>query len=222
MEGFEHLVKLALEGENLLVTGPVKFPVKVQTGRKDREERQTHGYEVDLIGVNRHKIVLCSVKSYFGSKGVMARAFLDPANSDCELSLKAIKTFRIFHDDEVRSEILKIACGKYGYSLNQVEMRLYAGKFYRNDEEEVRSRLEQQGRRIGINISVCGLDQILPDVFEILKRTTYIDDPIIQTLKALVEAKRRQSKLKGRESWTAAVSELSEFFECKDTKNKLA
>ena len=46
MEGFEHIVKVALETENLIVAPNLKFFVPRQTKKQSVEEWQTHGYEV--------------------------------------------------------------------------------------------------------------------------------------------------------------------------------
>jgi hypothetical protein len=74
VEGFEHLVKVALETEDLIVAGNLKFYVQRRT-KKLTIELQTHGYEVDLVGARRDKLVLASVKSWFGSKGVNCQGF---------------------------------------------------------------------------------------------------------------------------------------------------
>lgn len=50
----------------------MKFPVKLRTRRAGHVEVQTHGYEVDLIGARADRLVLATVKSYFGSHGVAA------------------------------------------------------------------------------------------------------------------------------------------------------
>jgi len=68
MEAFETFVALALETEGLVVSEAVKFDVARQTS----SGYQTHGYEVDLLGARRDHLVLASVKSFFGSKGVNA------------------------------------------------------------------------------------------------------------------------------------------------------
>jgi hypothetical protein len=68
MEAFETFVALALETEGLVVSEAVKFDIARQTS----SGYQTHGYEVDLLGARRDHLVLASVKSYFGSKGVNA------------------------------------------------------------------------------------------------------------------------------------------------------
>ena len=49
-----------MQEERLVVSSGVKFPVKLRT-RKEREEHQTHGYEVDLIGASANRLVLATV-----------------------------------------------------------------------------------------------------------------------------------------------------------------
>src|ERR1700685_2378675 len=72
MEAFESFVALAMEAEGLVVSEAIKFPVRLETRRKDHREIQTHGYEVDLVGANADRLVLASLKSYFASRGVVA------------------------------------------------------------------------------------------------------------------------------------------------------
>jgi hypothetical protein len=57
---------LALETEKLVVSEALKFPVTQQT----TSGLQTHGYEVDLVGARSDRLVLATVKSFFGSAGV--------------------------------------------------------------------------------------------------------------------------------------------------------
>jgi hypothetical protein len=72
VEGFEHVVAIAMEADDLVVSGPLKFLVEFKTKKKKYDEYQTHGYEVDLVGVRQDRLVLASVKSFFGSAGVKA------------------------------------------------------------------------------------------------------------------------------------------------------
>jgi hypothetical protein len=55
-----------------VVSDAIKFPVRLQTRRRDHVEVQTHGYEVDLVGARADRLVLASVKLYLGSRGVVA------------------------------------------------------------------------------------------------------------------------------------------------------
>lgn len=68
VEAFEQFVALALETEGLVVSGALKFPVKVRTTKAAYEEWQTQGFEVDLVGARSDRLVLATVKSFFGSR----------------------------------------------------------------------------------------------------------------------------------------------------------
>ena len=70
MEAFESFVALALEAERLVVSEAIKFPVTRPVAKAARHEIQTHGYEVDLVGARADRLVLATVKSFFGSRGV--------------------------------------------------------------------------------------------------------------------------------------------------------
>jgi hypothetical protein len=72
VEAFESFVAVALEAEDFVVSGGVKFRVKLPTRKAAYTEEQTHGYEVDLVGARANRLVLASVKSAFGSRGVVA------------------------------------------------------------------------------------------------------------------------------------------------------
>jgi hypothetical protein len=54
----------------------VKFPVKILTGKVLRDEFQTHGFEVDLVAARSDKVIPPTVKSFFGSLGVVAEHVL--------------------------------------------------------------------------------------------------------------------------------------------------
>jgi len=75
MESFEHLVKVFLESQYYVVTTNIKLPVRKRTKKVQREEYQTHGHEVDIVAAKSDSLLLGSVKSFFGSKGVSRKAF---------------------------------------------------------------------------------------------------------------------------------------------------
>ncbi len=75
MEAFEHIVKVYLETQGYTVSSNVKFPVPLLTNKRTRREVQTHGYEVDVVASRVNELVLGSVKSYLGSKGVNRQGF---------------------------------------------------------------------------------------------------------------------------------------------------
>ncbi len=72
MESFEQFLAVALEAEGLIVSEAVKFPVRRQTRKVLHDEVQTHGYQVDLVGARADRLVLATVKSFLGSRGVVA------------------------------------------------------------------------------------------------------------------------------------------------------
>src|SRR6266516_1780005 len=76
MEAFESFVALTLEAEGLVVSEAVKFPVTRQTAKAAYAETQTHGFEVDLVAARADRLVLATVKSFFGSRGVVADAVM--------------------------------------------------------------------------------------------------------------------------------------------------
>ncbi|WLD14365.1 hypothetical protein [Planctellipticum variicoloris] len=185
MEGFEHVVKVALEAEQFIVAGNLKFPVKRQTRKAAYEEMQEHGYEVDLVGARADKLVLASVKSYFGSHGVSEAGF-------CGLSKtphpKREKGYILFNEPDVQQKLIAAACNRFGYAPEQVELRLYVGKF--------RSPAAQQAITehlahppAGLRpAQVIGLNEILDRVLSVAGPKTYFNDPVIMTLKALKHA----------------------------------
>lgn len=72
MEAFEQFVALAMEHEGLVVSGALKSPVERETKKKTYIEKQTHGYEVDLANADSNRLILATVKSFFGSWGVVS------------------------------------------------------------------------------------------------------------------------------------------------------
>src|SRR4051812_48704621 len=112
-----------MQDEGLVVSSAVKFPVKRAVAKVARAETQTHGFEIDLVGANATKLVLASVKSFFGSRGVVAK------HVDGTAGGRWSRLYALLNDEDVRSQVLAGACERYGYSQDQVELRLYVGRF---------------------------------------------------------------------------------------------
>src|SRR4051812_34098369 len=120
MEAFESFVALALETEDLVVSEAQKFDFQRQT----TSGLQTHGYEIDLVGARADQLVLASVKSYFGSRGVPADHLMgEAARPDLN------KRYALINDVELRAAIVGAAANRFGYALQQVRLRLYVGRF---------------------------------------------------------------------------------------------
>lgn len=180
MQAFEHVCKIALEQEDFVVASNVKFPITMKTKRKDRKEYQTHGYEVDLIGARRNRLVLAEVKSFFGSRGVNLQGFRGLADAS---KTTYFKRYKIFNDYILRRRIVEQAANRYGYKVDQVELRLYVGNF-RNEN----CRIKIEKHLAEKQTKVIGLSEVVELLLDVSKSKTYTDDPVVMTIKALSAA----------------------------------
>ncbi len=177
MEGFEQFVALALETEGLVVSGAIKFPVTVVTRKTAYLETQTHGFEVDLVGARRDRLVLATVKSFFGSGGV---TFDGVSGSGTHASWYAL-----LNRSDVRETVTRLAADRFGYRLDQVEMRLYAGKFAGGGHEN-RIREWCATQFIGSGpIQVVGAEKVVALVREVAGSKSYRDNAVLATMKVL-------------------------------------
>src|SRR3989304_880117 len=93
MEAFEHIVKVFLESQGYIATTNVKFPIKRKTKKIGHEEYQTHGYEVDVVAAKASSLILGSVKSFFGSRGVDRQGFRGIADTKKTTHFDGYKMF---------------------------------------------------------------------------------------------------------------------------------
>lgn len=187
VEGFESFCKVAMETEGLVVSGGVKFPVARPTKKAPYpsgiQETQTHGYEVDLVGADANRLVLASVKSYFGSRGVLAAEVTGAAGDTGR--------YRLLNDQTIRQKVIVGACARYGYELAQVSLRLYVGKWASSKGIDNRAvTLEWCATQIagGGPISVIDVETVVEAVKGAAASSTYVDDPVIVALKVLTAA----------------------------------
>ncbi|MBU3995408.1 MAG: hypothetical protein KKF42_06470 [Actinobacteria bacterium] len=179
MEAFEQFVALAMETEGLVVSGPLKFPIRRLTRKQNYKEWQTHGYEVDLVGANRDRLVLATVKSFFGSRGVVADHVTGERGNT--------KWYLMLNQPEIRDSIVEGACERFHYSPEQVEVRLYVGKFAGGDHEQrIRDWAKTQHHcESGQPLAVVGADEVVEKVREVARSKQYRDHPVLATLKVL-------------------------------------
>jgi len=186
MEAFESFVAVALEAQGFVVSEAVKFPVKIKTRKEAYEEFQTHGFEVDLVGARADRLVLATVKSFFGSQGVVA----DHVTGEVKNETKR-KRFALLNHPEIRRGVLAEASRRYGYARRQIELRLYVGKFAAPVRGHHRAAIEAWAarQRVGAGpIRVFGLDQIVDQVRAAAGHKQYRDNPVLVTLKVLEAA----------------------------------
>ena len=182
MEAFEAFVALALESEELVVSEALKFPVTQQTA----SGLQTHGYEVDLVGARADQLVLASVKSFFGSAGVVADHVAGTANKPA-----LNKRYALLNNPVVRDAVVQGAATRFGYSLEQVELRLYVGKFAgtKAGAHETRIREWCANQHVGCGpIKVIGVKDVVGRVTAVAARKQYRDNAALVAMKVLEAA----------------------------------
>jgi hypothetical protein len=180
MESFESLVALAMRAENLHVSGPIKFMIKRKTKKKNYDEYQEHGYEVDLVGMRKDKLVLTTVKSFLGSQGVKFKEVSATSGSGGE-------GYRMLNDRELRKLMIEAACKQFGFETKDVEIRIYGGRFHSKDEAKIREWCQNE-KAGGGPIQVYNLLEIMESVKELAGRKTYIDDPALVAVKSMLIA----------------------------------
>lgn len=182
-EAFEQFVALAFEQEGLVVSSALKFPVRIRTSKAAYEEWQTHGFEVDLVGARADRLVLVSVKSFFGSRGVVS-AHVRGESDNTSWNAK----YALLNNRLVRDAVLFSAAARFGYEPQQVELRLYVGKFAGGPhEQEVRSWCAEQ--IVGAApIAVIGAAEVVAIVREVATSKSYRDSAVLASLKVLEAA----------------------------------
>ena len=179
MEAFEQFVAVAMEEEGLVVSSAVKFFVKRKTKKQIHNEYQEHGYEVDLVGANSKKLVLATVKSFFGSKGVQAREVTGASGTT--------GAYRLLNDLDLRAQVIAKAHDRYKYPESKIFLRLYVGKFAGKggaDEAPIREWCGEQKLKSG-PIEVFSVNQVVSEVKKVAARRTYVNNPSIVALKVL-------------------------------------
>jgi hypothetical protein len=82
VEAYESFVAVALAEEGFVVSEAAKFPVQLRTNKAAYDEYQTHGFEVDLVAARSDRLVLATVKSFFGSRGVVSEHVIGTTSDD--------------------------------------------------------------------------------------------------------------------------------------------
>ncbi|WP_188744741.1 hypothetical protein [Agromyces bauzanensis] len=138
---------------------------------------QTHGYEVDLVGANSERLVLATVKSFFGSRGVVA---------DHVMGVSGYTSwYALLNQFDIRDGVVTEACARFGYAPEQTEMRLYVGKVA-GGTNEARIRAWASTQEIGGGpIQVIGATEVVSKVREVARSKQYRDHPVLATLKVL-------------------------------------
>jgi hypothetical protein len=186
VEAFESFVSIALESEGLVVSEAVKFPVTKLVNKAIREEWQTHGFEVDLVAARADRLVLATVKSFFGSRGVVADHVIGQTGD-----VRGKKLYALLNDPVVRDAVVASAGERYGYEPAQIHLRLYVGRFAGPTVGEHERRIRQwcAEQHVGAGrIEVYSVTEVIRLVLPVVTRKQYRDHPVLVTMKALQAA----------------------------------
>jgi hypothetical protein len=99
--------------------------------------------------------------------------------------------YRLLNDPVIRDGVVKAAEERYGYESNQIELRLYAGRFAgrRAGEHERRIREWAARQRVGVgSIEIVGLEEVVRKVRLAAGRKQYRDNAALVAVKVLAEA----------------------------------
>jgi hypothetical protein len=178
MEAFESFVALAMQTEGLVVAGPFKFKIGyLQKGPKPSGWQDTP-YEIDLIGASRDRLVLATVKSFFGSGGVFPNEVMGVKGK--------IGGYRMINDPVVSTGLVTAAAEFFGYDESKVEVRLYAGKYAGNDGEEIVREWASKQILGGGPLKVYNIAQVVGSVRAQAQLSTYSDNPALVAMKAIM------------------------------------
>ena len=136
------------------------------------------------------------MKSFFGSKGVNRQGFDGIADSSRKTEFGP---YRIFNDQAVRNGIIAEAMARYGFPRNSVRIKLFVGRFSPGHRAVIEGHLHAL-EDDGVRMAVEGLEEIMDGLIEEAQKRTYINDPVIMTIKALDAAgllSKNQSQISG-------------------------
>ncbi len=149
--------------------------------RGGRESSLTTGLLSLKQAARQKSLVLASVKSFFGSVGVNRQGFRGIADGK---KRQHFRRYTLFNDTKVRGSVVREAAKRFGYPPNQVELRLYVGKFKSADEAKIRRHLNTIHAGSG-PVKIIGLHEVLEKLLPVADSKTYYNDPVVITLKVL-------------------------------------
>jgi hypothetical protein len=93
--------------------------------------------------------------------------------------------YALINDEQIRSTVVAAAAKRFGFTIDQVELRLYVGKFAGGGSEAaVREWCTQQAVGAG-PIAVVGATDVVKTVHEVAGSKQYRDNAVLATLKVL-------------------------------------
>ncbi len=180
MDAFERFVAVTLEADGFGVYERVRFCAEDESGNGASDAGQAHGYAVDLVGAGADRLVLAMVKSLFGSRGVVAEHVTGETRD-----LRCRKRYALLNDEVVRASVVDGAAERFGYDVEQVQLRLYVAKFATHGRGQHEARVREWCARQTAGsgpIEVVGVWDVLEKVRAAATRQQYRDDPVLATM----------------------------------------
>jgi len=185
MESFEAVVAAALEAENYVVSGPITIKW-FSKGEPKVKGQQPNRLEIDLVAARGDRLVLATVKSFFGSGGVYAQDVLGKG--------RGASGYTMINDVKKRAELIELAAEKFGYKVKDVEVRLYAGKYAGlNGENEIREWASKQILGGG-PLQVVNALQLSQVINALAQESHYQNNVAIAFAKTQIEAQLIQAR----------------------------
>lgn len=193
MEAYENMVARAMETEGLLVAGPKKFAFLLPYMKQGTERIATTWIEVDLIGMSADRLILASVKSYFGSGGTDASHFLG------EKGVKKAKGYRMIQDPEIRELLGEETSKLFGFTKKQIEFRFYSGLYKGDGEQRIRDWADKkENHAFGNKIQIFNVNQVVDKIVLLAEGKGYVDDASIVAIKAFKAAEKILEKTESK------------------------
>lgn len=185
MESFEAVVATALEAENYVVTGPITIKW-FSPGHPKEKGEQPNRLEIDLVAARGDRLVLATVKSFFGSGGVFPKDVMGTG--------RGASGYTMINDVKKRAELIELVAEKYGYKVSEVEVRLYAGKFAGvQGEQIIRDWASKQELGGGV-LQIVNALQLSKVIFALARESHYQNNVAIAFAKTQLEAELIQSR----------------------------
>ena len=89
---------------------------------------------MDLVGARADRLVLATVKSFFGSRGVASE---DVTGQTSNRDTRGL--YRLLNEPDLRNAVIATAAKRFGYQTGQVRLRLYVGKSQARRKDTMRS-----------------------------------------------------------------------------------
>ena len=142
LEGFEDVARLYFEGQGYIVSGSVSIPF-VGDKETKRRERQLAAVgptdpaiQIDLVAARADELVICEVKSWFKSTGlVFDRHFSDDPSG---------REIKLFRNEQYRNYVARNLAKRFRYKFEQVSFALVSGKARPADVPEIREHFKER------------------------------------------------------------------------------